>query len=79
MLYELEECFNLSCSLSNVLDLDSRHVIITCDHVISCDLCSTDQKFSRHLIFVTHRACFASLHHVGMWSTVYNRLCVTCY
>ena len=32
VLYELEECFGLSYSMKSVLDLDSRHVIITCDH-----------------------------------------------
>lgn len=29
VLYELEECFNLSSSLHHVLDLDSRYVMIT--------------------------------------------------
>ena len=48
------------------MDLDSRHVIITCGNCVSIPS-STKEKFSRHLIFVTPGACFSSLHHVGMY------------
>ncbi|XP_075716310.1 DNA-directed primase/polymerase protein isoform X2 [Rhinoderma darwinii] len=46
---KLEDCFGVKCSADNVLNLDS----------------STDEKFSRHLIFLLPNAAFKDNIHVG--------------
>ncbi|KFV82202.1 Coiled-coil domain-containing protein 111, partial [Struthio camelus australis] len=46
---KLEEFYDVSCSAKDVLNLDS----------------STDEKFSRHLIFLPHKTVFKNNIHVG--------------
>ena len=48
--YQLSACFRMSCSRSQVLDLDS----------------TTDTKFSRHLIFHLPNAVFTNNIHIGI-------------
>ncbi|XP_075716311.1 DNA-directed primase/polymerase protein isoform X3 [Rhinoderma darwinii] len=49
---KLEDCFGVKCSADNVLNLDS----------------STDEKFSRHLIFLLPNAAFKDNIHVGVYT-----------
>ncbi|NXD06831.1 PRIPO protein, partial [Nothocercus nigrocapillus] len=46
---KLEEIYDVNCSVKDVLNLDS----------------STDEKFSRHLIFLPHKTVFKNNIHVG--------------
>nr|XP_020863328.1 DNA-directed primase/polymerase protein isoform X2 [Phascolarctos cinereus] len=48
----LQELFNVNCSAEDVLNLDS----------------STDEKFSRHLIFQLHNVAFKNNIHVGVYT-----------
>ena len=39
-------------------------------HVISYDPISINQRFTGHLMFAISRACFISLHHLGVCTTI---------
>lgn len=53
---KLLEVYGIECSAKNVLNLDS----------------STEEKFSRHLIFCLQQAAFKDNIHVGMFSPTWK-------
>lgn len=50
------EVYGIKCSVENILNLDS----------------STEEKFSRHLIFILQNAAFKDNIHVGMFRLIKN-------